>query len=82
MSVRLRLAAGAALSLFTLAIVHFDAQQQYPRSSPVIEYKPAAGMCLTAEQRKVNDNYNSLSRPTRPGDVVLAEAAQKAWWDG
>jgi hypothetical protein len=43
-------------------------QQSYPKTSPTIAYTPAVGRCLTAEQRKVNDNYNSLTRPTQPGD--------------
>ena len=45
------------------------------RSSPAIPVadggvKPAVGRCLTAEQRKVNDDYNALNRPTRPDDEM------------
>ena len=68
---RFRIAAGLAVSLPILAIVHSTAQQQqYPKSSPTVPYTPAAGRCLTADQRKVNDAYNSLDRPTRPGDEM------------
>jgi hypothetical protein len=65
---RFPLAACAALSCAIAAVSHPSAQQQYPRTSPTIAYTPAAGKCLTPEQRKVNDTYNSLNRPTRPGD--------------
>ena len=69
MIVRFALAAGVAVSLVSLAASHASAQQ-YPasRQSPTIDYKPPVGKCLPADQRKVNDDYNSLSRPTRPGD--------------
>jgi hypothetical protein len=67
-SARLATAAGLAVSLSTVVIAHPAAQQQYPKSSPTVPYTPAAGRCLTAEQRKVNDAYNNLDRPTRPGD--------------
>lgn len=67
-AVRFRIASGLVFSLSTLAIVHLSAQQQY--KSPTIEFKPAAGRCLTAEQRKVNDAYNALDRPTRPNDEM------------
>jgi hypothetical protein len=69
MTVRFPLATGVAASLAVLALAHPSAQQ-YPadRTSPVVAYKPAVGRCLPADQRKVNDDYNSLSRPTRPGD--------------
>lgn len=62
---RFPLAAGVAVCLSTVALA-----QQYPanRTSPTIAYKPAVGRCLPADQRKVNDNYNNLTRPTRPGD--------------
>lgn len=66
---RFRIAAGLVASLSILAIVHPTAQQpQYPQSSPTVPYTPAVGRCLTGEQRKVNDTYNGLDRPTRPGD--------------
>jgi hypothetical protein len=61
----IRLAAGLAVSFSLLAPRHISAQQQ---SSSTVPYTPAVGRCLTPEQRKVNDNYNSLERPTRPGD--------------
>jgi len=66
-------AAGLVLGLSTLAGASLAAQQPpaYPKTSPVVPYKPAAGRCLTAEQRKVNDAYNALDRPTRPGDEML-----------
>jgi hypothetical protein len=65
---RFRRAVVLALPLALLTIGHLAAQQTYPKSSPVIDFKPAAGRCLTPDQKKVNDNYNSLSRPTQPGD--------------
>ena len=67
MNVRVPLAAGAVACVAVFAIGHPSAQQ-YPTKSPTIAYKPAVGKCLPADQRKVNDDYNSLSRPTRPGD--------------
>src|SRR5690242_8346770 len=63
----IRLAAGLAVSFSLLAPRHISAQQQ---SSSTVPYTPAVGRCLTPEQRKVNDNYNSLERPTRPGDEM------------
>lgn len=62
------MAAGLAVSVCVLVSVQTRAQQQYPKSSPTVPYTPAVGRCLTAEQRKVNDAYNNLDRPTRPGD--------------
>src|SRR5205085_3445145 len=68
---RFGMAAGLAVVVSALGVVHPAAQQQpYPKTSPVVPYTPAAGRCLTAEQRKVNDAYNSLDRPTRPGDEM------------
>jgi hypothetical protein len=64
-------AAGLAIALSTLVVVHSAAQQTYPKTSPMVPFKPAAGRCLTAEQRKGNDTYNSLDRPTRPGDEMM-----------
>lgn len=65
-----RLAAGLVASFAAVAIATPTAQpqQQYPRSSPTVDYKPATGRCLTPDQQKVNEKYNSLSRPTQPGD--------------
>jgi len=70
-SLRLAIASGFVLSLSMLAVAPLAAQQppQYP--SPTVEFKPAVGRCLTAEQRKVNDAYNALDRPTRPGDDMM-----------
>lgn len=68
-SVRFSLASGIALSFAVAA--QLSAQQPYPRTSPTVDYKPASGKCLTAEQRKVNDNYNALNRPTQPGDEMM-----------
>jgi hypothetical protein len=66
-----RIAAGLAVSLAVLAIAHPTAQQQqYPASSSTVPYTPATGRCLTPEQRKVNDTYNSRERPTQPGDEM------------
>lgn len=63
------MAAGLAVSVSLLVMGHPAAQQQqYPKSSPTVPYTPASGRCLTPEQRKVNDTYNNLDRPTRPGD--------------
>lgn len=42
--------------------------QQYPKTSVIVPYTPASGKCLTPDQQKVNAAYNSLSRPTQPGD--------------
>ena len=71
-SVRLRIASGLVFSLSTLAIVHAFAAQQPPQyKSPTVDFKPAAGRCLTAEQRKANDVYNALDRPTRPSDEMM-----------
>ena len=69
-SLRLAIASGFVLSLSMLAVAPLAAQQppQYP--SPTVEFKPAVGRCLTAEQRKVNDAYNALDRATRPGDEM------------
>ncbi len=67
-SARVVLAAGLAVSLSGAALVHAAAQQQYPQSSPTVDFKPASGHCLTPDQQTVNDKYNSLSRPTQPGD--------------
>jgi hypothetical protein len=65
---RFPLTAGVALLLAALA-AHPSAQQNPPyKPSPTVAYTPAVGKCLPAEQRKVNDNYNALSRPTQPGD--------------
>lgn len=64
------IAAGLAVALSAVVIVHPAAQQQYPKPSPVVPYKPAAGRCLTPEQRKVTDAYNALDRPTRPSDEM------------
>jgi hypothetical protein len=64
---------GLAVALSALVTVHLAAQPQqppYPKTSPVVPYKPATGRCLTPEQRKVNDTYNSLDRPTRPSDEM------------
>lgn len=65
--------AGLAIALSTLVVVHPAAQQPQsaPNASAVVPYKPASGRCLTAEQRKVNDDYNALDRPTRPGDEMM-----------
>jgi hypothetical protein len=70
---RFRLAAGLAGALATLVVVQpaARAQQSSPNASPVVPYKPAAGRCLTKEQREVNDGYNALDRPTKPGDDML-----------
>lgn len=67
---RFRLAAGLATSFSLLFIPPASAQQngQYPKSSASVPFTPASGRCLTPEQRKVNDTYNSLARPTQPGD--------------
>lgn len=67
---RFSLAAGLATSFALLSIAHPTAQQNapYPKSSATVPFTPAAGRCLTADQRKVNDAYNSLARPTQPGD--------------
>lgn len=63
-----RLAAGLAASFALLACAPAFAQQsQYP-ASPTVAFKPAIGRCLTPDQQKVNEKYNSLSRPTQPGD--------------
>ena len=72
MPARFRMLAGLATSFALLAIVHPTAQQQaeYPKSSASVPYTPAAGRCLTADQRKVNEAYNSLNRPTQPGDEM------------
>jgi hypothetical protein len=68
---RFGLAAGLAISLSVLVVGRPAAQQpQYPKSSPTVPFKPAAGRCLTPDQRKVNDAYNALDRPTRPGDEM------------
>ncbi|HUR34777.1 MAG TPA: hypothetical protein VM032_13335 [Vicinamibacterales bacterium] len=69
---RITLAAALAASLAFTSIAHPAAQQRadYPKPSPSVPYTPAAGRCLTAEQRKVNDAYNSLTRPTQPGDEM------------
>jgi len=67
------MAAGLAVALSAGVIVRPAAQQPqqpYPKTSPVVPYTPAAGRCLTPEQRKVNDAYNSLDRPTRPSDEM------------
>ena len=69
-SARFRIASGLVVSLSTLAVVHLSAQQPPQYKSPTVEFKPAAGRCLTAEQRKVNDTYNALDRPTRPNDEM------------
>jgi hypothetical protein len=71
---RNRLAAGLAISLQVIATGRGAAQQQYPSSSPIVSFTPAMGRCLTPEQQKVNANYNSLSRPTQPGD-------EQPFWD-
>lgn len=59
------------LSAFAVVGAGAQPQQPYPKTSPVVPYTPAAGRCLTAEQRKVNDSYNSLDRPTKPGDEMM-----------
>jgi hypothetical protein len=64
---RFSIASGFAVLLQLSAVATSTAQQQY-KTSPIIDYKPAVGRCLTPEQKKVNDAYNSLSRPTQPGD--------------
>ena len=69
-SARFGIAGALACALSTFALVSPSAQQQYPKTSEVVPYKPAAGRCLTADQRKVNDTYNALDRPTRPGDEM------------
>lgn len=73
MHARFGMALGLTIALSTLLLAHPAAQQPqtYPKTSPIVPYKPAAGRCLTAEQRKVNDNYNALDRPTRPGDDMM-----------
>jgi hypothetical protein len=70
-SVRLQIIASLGL-LFQLSVGQVTAQEQqkYPKSSATVPYTPASGRCLTAEQRKVNDAYNALNRPTRPGDEM------------
>jgi hypothetical protein len=65
---RFEMVAGLAFALSAVAVAYPTAQQQYPQKSEVVPYKPAVGRCLPADQRKVNDAYNSLDRPTRPGD--------------
>jgi len=69
-SVRFRIASGLVVSLSTLALAPLSAQQPPQYKSPTVEFTPAAGRCLTADQRKVNDAYNSLDRPTRPNDEM------------
>jgi hypothetical protein len=59
------------LSTFVVVGAAAQAQQPYPKASPVVPYKPAAGRCLTADQRKANDAYNALDRPTKPGDDMM-----------
>ena len=63
-----RLAAGLAASFALLAIAYPAAQQQQYPTSPTVAFTPAAGRCLTPDQQKVNEKYNSLTRPTQPGD--------------
>jgi hypothetical protein len=66
---RFQFAAALSVSLSIIVIGHVAAQQQqYPKSSPTVDFKPASGHCLTPDQQAVNDKYNSLSRPTQPGD--------------
>ena len=72
-SVRFHIVIGVALSLSTLALVDAAAQQpspQYP-TAKTVPYTPASGRCLTAMQRRTNDQYNQLDRPTRPGDDMM-----------
>jgi hypothetical protein len=66
---RFQIAAGLALacSLAVTARLGAQPQSQYP-ASPTVPFTPATGHCLTPEQQKVNDKYNSLNRPTQPGD--------------
>ena len=46
-------------------------QPAYPQSrSPTVAFTPASGRCLTPEQRKVNDAYNALTRPTSRDDTM------------
>ncbi len=59
------------LSAFVVVGAGAESQPPYPKASPIVPYKPAAGRCLTAEQRKANDAYNALDRPTRPGDEMM-----------
>ena len=63
-------AAGLAVMLSAFGIAFPAAQQQYPKTSEIVPYKPAVGRCLLPDQRKVNDTYNSLDRPTRPNDEM------------
>jgi hypothetical protein len=66
---RFRIAAGLAVSCSLVALAPLAAQQQPPYpASPTVPFKPAVGRCLTPDQQKVNDKYNSLTRPTQPGD--------------
>jgi hypothetical protein len=65
---RFRIAAVVAVSLPVLAFGSLTAQQPKYPTSPTVDFKPATGHCLTPDQQKVNDKYNSLNRPTQPGD--------------
>ncbi|HEY2153828.1 MAG TPA: hypothetical protein VGH34_23685 [Vicinamibacterales bacterium] len=73
MPARFGMAAAMAVTVSTLVAVYPAARQQqpYPKTSAIVPYKPATGRCLTAEQRKANDAYNALDRPTRPGDEMM-----------
>ena len=68
--VHVRPLSGFVVSLSTLAVVSLSAQQPPQYKSPTVDFKPAAGRCLTPDQRKVNDTYNALDRPTRPNDEM------------
>jgi hypothetical protein len=65
---RFRIAAGLAVSCSLVALAPLAAQQPPYPASPTVPFKPAVGRCLTPDQQKVNDKYNSLTRPTQPGD--------------
>jgi hypothetical protein len=65
------LAGGLAVALAALFPGHPTAQQPPKYASPVVPYTSAVGRCLPAEQRKINEEYNALDRPTRPSDEMM-----------
>lgn len=54
---------GTGLGIGLVALLHFSVAAQ---SGPA----PATGSCLTAEQKAVNNNYYSLTRPTSRDDQM------------
>lgn len=65
-----RIAVGSSVLVAVCAGVVALAGDAAAQSSPTVPFNAPVGKCLPAEQKKVNDTYYSLTRPTRDTDEM------------